>query len=209
MTISQRFGRLMTSDAVASGVQSHLQEWLVPFLAEVERQLGLAARSIAQPASWEIVSSFNKFDGSRLPSVVIAVDEIKGEPMRNGDASYDAIYPVAVAVVVGGRTPQETERNAMAYGAAVRGAMLYIFDHQQDLGAVGVKWAGETYTEVDATDRRTKGAAMILFDVRVENVARDYRGAVLGIVPPVEPYAAPEDWHTADTVATDLEKVSP
>ena len=51
MTVDPRFGRLLTSNLVALAIRAHLQDWLVPFLAEVERQLEIPARTIAQPAS--------------------------------------------------------------------------------------------------------------------------------------------------------------
>lgn len=209
MTVSPRFGRLLTASAVSAAVKAHLEAWLVPFLAEVERQLELDPRSIAAPRSWDIVSEFGKFDASSLPAVVIAVDEVQGDPARYGDGSYNATFPVGVAVVTGGRTPQETERNAMAYGAAIRGAMLYRFDWARTLGAAGVKWVGETYAEVDSTDRRTKSAALILLDIVVEDVARDYLGAALGTTPPEDPYVAPEAIATADTVITTIVGLAP
>lgn len=207
MTISPAFGRLLTTNAVSSAVEAHLKLWIIPFLAEVERQIAVAPRTVAAPKSWETVSVFGKFDASALPSVVIAVDEISGEPTRYGDGSYEATFPVAVAVVVGGRTPKDVQRNSMAYGAAVRGAMLHAFDPVGALGAVGMKWVGESYTEIDASDRRTKGAAMVLFDVRVENVARDYVGRSLGTTPPADPYLAPDALATVQSVITTVEQL--
>jgi len=210
VTVDPRFGRLLTSNLVALAIRAHLQDWLVPFLAEVERQLEIPARTIAQPASWEIVSSLRKFDESRLPSVVIGVDEIEADPHRDGDGELTAIFPAGIAVAIGGRTPTETERNAMAYGAAVRGAMLYHFPAlRPSLGCKGVRWVGETYTEIDGTDRRTKAAAMILFDIQVDSVGRDYVGAPLGTTPPVDPYQSPGAPATADTVTIDVEKTTP
>lgn len=210
MSVDPRFGRLLTSNLVALAVRAHLQDWLVPFLAEVERQLELDPQTLAAPQSWEIVSSLRKFDGSRLPSVVIAVDEIEADPQRQGDGTLTAVFPLGIGVVCSGRTPEETERNVMAYGAAVRGAMLYHFaGFQRQLGCRGVKWVGETYMELDPEARRTKASAMILFDIRVEDVARDYVGAPLGTVPPVDPYAAPSAPATADTVIIDVGTTPP
>jgi hypothetical protein len=179
--------------------------WLVTFLAEVERQIGVDPQTIAKPKGWEVVSEFTKFDATKLPAVVIAVGEIGGEPMRTGDGEYSAVFPCAVAVVTGGRTPAETERNAHAYGAAVRGAMLYHLDMERQLPVQGVKWIGETYAEIDTTDRRTKGATMVFFEIRVPDVARDYTGAPLGTTPPVDPYASPDAIPTVLTAEFDVE----
>ena len=197
---SPRFGRLLVPSDIAVAAQAHLKLWLVPFLAEVERQRGLSPRTIKEPQSWEVASEFSKFDASKLPSLVVAIDEITGDPVRDGQGEYSAVFPCAVAAIVAGRTPAETLRNAEAYGAAVRGAMLYHMGmHSPELGIRGCKWKGESYTEVDVKDRRTKAASLVFFEIYVPDVARDYVGAPLGTTPPVDPYLAPDALPTVDT----------
>lgn len=206
MSISERFGRILSSQAISNAIEKHLKDWLVVFLAEVERQLDITPREIHVPKSYETVSEFTKFDSNALPAVIIAVDEVNRIPERFGDASYTAVYPVGIAIVTAGRTAKETERNSMAYGAALRSAMLYPSKHLGAVGVENVKWSGETYTEIDSTDRRTKAAAMVLFDIRVRDVARDYNTPVLGTTPPSNPYQDPLGLNTADTVNIDVEK---
>ena len=196
------FDIIKTGWDVEQAVMNHLDYWLPAYLAEMERQRGIRARSLPMIKAFTSSNQFRKWPDERFPTCVVISPGIVGEPLRDGEGKYRARWAAGVAVVVKGRKRSEVSEAAKLYAAAVRGAML---QHPAlENFAAGIDWIDETYTDVPVDDERTLGAAQGIFLVEVRDAVNTSAGLITA---PEDPYNVARDWPTVQTTEIRVERL--
>lgn len=165
--------------------------WMTPYIAEVERQLGLDPETIPLIRSYVTANEFRKWPEEQTPGILVVSPGLTDPPLREGDGSYRGRFSLGVAAIAKGRTKEETQRNAKVYGAAVAGALI---QHPSLEGfARGLEWRDQSYTDIDSDEGRTLASSQNIFQVEVSNLVLAFGGPV---VSPEDPYEDPGDWPT-------------
>jgi hypothetical protein len=183
-----KIGPLYGADVLEAATITMLREYLPRYLA---RAAHLRERPAPpKPASYAVVSEYDRFPEDHLPAMIIGSPGITGEPDRDGEGYYRATWALEVAATVSGRTAAETRVLAQIYAAAVRGVMLQapFPDPKADVKA----WLDEAYADVPTSKRRSIIATSNVFAIEVADVVTD-----MGI-----PDDAEEDTYPTITDAT-------
>lgn len=194
-TVYSSIGPLLTRGQVEKSMLSHVQTWLITYLAEVERQNSLAPHTIATPKSWEVVNEYTRYPEEQMPFIaVISPGIAPTKPMRDGDGQITAWWQLGVGAIVATRSERSAKDLAGYYGAALRGLVLQM----PMLGgwASGVEWTEEKYDDFPRVTERTMAAVRLGFTVEVESVLNVFNAPRLAdgtLTPPSDPYAVPTD----------------
>lgn len=154
------FGPLVVETDVDVKVVGTLALWLPTYLAQAERERGLANRFLARPRreSYANTLDTDEFLDHSLPAVIVTTANTEAEPAVDGNGVYYADWNVRVSSVVRGRTPAETRAHASIYGGCVRRVLVQQSRLNPDAPylpafAAEVDWQGSTVAQVeDATD---------------------------------------------------------
>jgi hypothetical protein len=149
------------------------------YLAELERLQGYDVGSIERPHGIVTSSEFDKWPEDSLPIYLVLCVGLAGQPMRNGDSSWEARWGVGVGAVVSDVDPVlgsslASRKLAQAHAAAIRATLL----QHKSLGgfAENVVWVDETYGDLPFDDQRTLGAGRVTFEVIVTSTVREHAG---------------------------------
>lgn len=182
------FGNLLTGRDVEQDVLEHLQTWMGTYLAEVERQSGLAP--LPPVRSWTSHNEFDKWPEEQIPCVLIVSPGLAGAPVKDGDGTYRASWSLGVAVIVSGASRDDTNHLAKLYSAAVRAILLQHPGLADDCR--GVTWVDERYDDLPPEDGRTLAAGQNVFAIEYTNVLNSRLG-------PAAPSEDPEEWVLVDS----------
>lgn len=203
-TIYGPIGPLLTRDDVELSMLEHVQTWLVQYLAEVERQKGLAPQTIAAPKSWEVVNEFTRYPEEQMPYIAVISPGIAPRaPRQDGDGQITAWWVLAVGAIVATRDEKSAKVLAGYYGAAIRGLVMQM----PMLGgwASGVEWNEEKYDDFPRVTERTMAAVRLGFTVEVESVLNVFNAPRTseGVLTPVpDPYTPPAEQPTVAAPGT-------
>ena len=200
------FGPIVTGGDVEDWVFALLARWFGTYLAELERQHGLAAGDLARPRSWVTTNSLDNWPEDQLPSVLVISTGLAGQPAPAGDGLVRARWLVGLACICSARTQAETHRQAMLYVAAARTLLL----QRQSLEghAAGVDWLEERYDELAYDDRRSLAAGQAIFAIDVDGVV-SVDGGPITPDDPLDPETTPWPlWPTVETHDVDVSNVT-
>lgn len=183
------YGNIVVAPDITRGTIDHLKAWLPSYVAEVERQQGLGAKSLPLPRSWTTRTAALKDGEEQTPAVVVVCPGLAGEPRRDGNGNWSAPWGVAVVVMVGARDPESSVEVSRYYAGAVR-ACLTQMPALPDLDAEFV-WVDEEYTDLPEGRSRALAAATVEFVCNVPLVMGARRGPWPGSEPPEDPYEVP------------------
>lgn len=180
-------GPMVHAAQVEEAARSTLQAWIPTYLASMERQLGLAPRTLPPPRSWVVSTEVDRWPEEALPSVLLLSTGLAEEPARDGQGRYRARFALGVAVVVSASDEKATDELAKIYTAAIRTCLL----QQHSLGglALGVDWEDERYDVLPGRSRGPLAAGQVVLSVDVEDVVAA-RSGPRG-TPPDDPYVEP------------------
>lgn len=192
-----------------------LRDWIVPYIANYERQHNIRPRGLQVPPTPESIHGgidYETFSGELLPEIIVVVQPTGTIERFDGDGTYGSWFTVGVGAIVSVEGDQDATRKL----ADVYGTCLQDLIPQQ--GGFGLQQDGVTIfatrtrleapyglTFVDETVRdivRATLPAMTFLD----NLVSDYAGPR---VPPLDPYATPLPLPTADKVKVDLIRGTP
>lgn len=189
-------GPIVSGRDVELGVVRFLKRWSGTYLAECERQRGLAPAALPRIRTWTIANEFETWPEDQLPCLLLVSPGLVDAPLPDGEGVYRAKFMLGLAVIVSARTGDETAALAKLYCAAMRAAIL---QHQSLEGlATGVEWLDENYDDLPSIDDRSLGAGQAIFSVEISGFARRWNGPTTPGEPPVtdtdplpeDPYAA-------------------
>jgi hypothetical protein len=173
---------------IEEGVQQHLSDWIVPWLAQIEREQELAPKTIATPRSWDTRTDFTRNPEDTLPMIAVISTGTNGQrPRQDGDGRITAWWLVAVGAVVAASSHQDANDLAGYYGTAIRQAMTL-----QDLDwANGIEWTDEQYDDLPVLESRNLAVVREVFTVEIPEVINRFEGGFL--LPPDDPYEGGPD----------------
>lgn len=157
-------------------VLDHLQVWMIPYLAAIERYHGIPKRSLATPKSWRIEPQFTKRPEDTMPFVAVVSTGISPgkPPQRDGDGIVRAWWVVAIGAVVAASTDQGAKDLSGYYGAGIRMMM----NQMPELGgwAAGVQWNDERYDDWPPVMERMISSCRLVFTLEIEDVMNVFEG---------------------------------
>lgn len=192
------FDPVVTRIQIADAVKELLKDWLPAYIAEIERQNTLTAKSLPMPRSYSTRTEVTKWGEDQTPAVVIVCPGLSGPPRRDGNGVWAAPWGIAVGVITSGTYQRTVIENASYYGAAVRACLLQRGTLLNDL-AGSVVWLDESYTDIPENESRSLAAARIEFEYLIPAAVNDMAGPAPSVDPPEDPYVAPEAWPTVET----------
>lgn len=205
MSIHADFGPLIVETDVDGAVIGTLKLWLPTYLAQAERDRGLASRTLARPKPESYANTLedDEFLDHRLPAILVTTASAPAFTRMAGGV-YEAIWTVAVSSVVRGDYPSITREIASVFNGCVR-LCLTQQGHLDDF-ANGVRAVSSNLARVsDSTDQgRFLAVGVSAFQVRTENVMDDDLGPVV----PGGPYDDPDPAEDPDTPYEPLVNVS-
>lgn len=188
---SSAIGNIVTGRDVELAVLKFLKRWAGAYIAECERQRGLAPGALPRIRTWTVANEFETWPEDQLPCLLLVSPGLAEAPMPDGAGVYRAKFTLGLAVIVSARTGDETAALAKLYCAGMRAAIL---QHQSLEGfATGVEWIDENYDDIPSIDNRSLGAGQAIFAVEISGFARRWNGPT---TPPHDP-AEPPDPDTA------------
>jgi hypothetical protein len=194
MPAHPRIGRIVGPYGLALSIKHGLQDFLVAYIAEVERQDGLEARTIPEPRSYAIGADIDeKRPEHALPSVWVLIPGLDGETTRRSKGFHDATFALAVGAYVTTTNAQDTKLLLDQYARAVRECVLREAPRiirDSGYGSATVNWTDETYGEGEIRQSRTLGVYVGAFPLTVENVAQA-GVSPFPAGPPADPYTPP------------------
>jgi len=199
------FERIVTGADLEQWCLDTLHRWFPSYLAELERQHGIAAGALQRPRAYLRVPSLDKWPEDQLPAVLLISEGTLDPPRQDGEKHYRARWLIGTACVCSARTEAESRTLAMLYIAALRA--LFIQRPSLDGNASGTVWLSEDYTELDYDDGRSLAAGRAVFTVEVEDVVSGDAGP-LTPGEPLDPDTQPWPlWPITELAETEVEGV--
>jgi hypothetical protein len=199
MSAPSAYGPLVAACDVEDALLAQLQRWLPDYLAEVERQHGMAVGSLPQPRSWLVSSEVERMPEDQLPAVMLASPGlIEDVPTAIGSGMYTARWQLVVAVQCSARGNRLALRLARLYALAARALAL----QQQKLPGLDVRrldWADERYRFLDSIDDRTTCISEVELVAEVAGVTTRGAGPLDPLLPPGQLGPDSPSWPTAQT----------
>jgi len=206
------FAPLVAVPQLETAAVDQLRAWLPAYVAEVERQMGLDARFIELPRSYQSASQQDVLPEEQSPAILVVSPGTDGDPERINDMTNpDAISYASwfqLSVVAGVHSVDEVSARALAgyYAAAIRGVMVQ--RPTIDGFTRGTVWSGEEiYGNPDTARNRSRAACVVHFRTRVEGLVTPGAGPTQADLPPDDPYAPWPDMPVVRTVDVVYENV--
>lgn len=202
------FEPIITRSQITEATREVLEAWMPAYVAEIERQNGLAPEDLEVPGNVTIRTSFAQWDTEAATPAILIVSQglvspaildpgIYGEPTSDGEGRWQALWGLTVGAIVSGEDPDAIQEKADLYAAAIRGCLL----QRQPLPGIGasLRWTGETYVGIPEEESLGIASARVGFECRVPLAVEAHAGPAPGTEPPANPYEPPEDWPTVET----------
>lgn len=217
------FGTLLSRGQVAQAVINTLQSppassssvapLIVHYLAEVERQQGLIAKTIFVPpdvASYRVGLDFEMWAGDQLPTIIVLCEPL-GDAERYNAGTYGQMYQVEVGAIVEAQDEPSAILLADQYGAALSGALAQnggMGTRTYNDGSIGT-FAENTRlmssrTEFLQDTERRFCRSVVTLHLMVQDVIQEQRPTYN-----VDPYTAPGAWPNVSTVDVQLQAETP
>lgn len=192
-----------------------LRDWIVPYIADYERQHNIRARALPVPPTPESIHGgvdWETFSGELFPQIIVIVQPTGTIERFDEDGTYGSWFTVEVGAVVSFEGDQDqTRRLGDIYGSCLQklvpqqGAFGKQPDEETDF-ATRTRLL-EPY-RLDFQDETVRDIirATVAAETFLDGLVSDYAGPN---VPPADPYATPLPPTTADKVKVDLIRGTP
>lgn len=176
MTYTSLYGQIIGRQQVEAAVLSTLRVWMVAYIAEVERQNGLAPRTIPTPPTSESYHGGLDFDTWRqgLEPVLIVLAQPVDDAEHRGSGEYGQWYDIQVGAIcvadqkfydVAAVNQVEDSARLLGdiYGAAVLGVLTQQFNNDIEpwIGRTELVMAPETEFISDEVPSVTRSVCQI------------------------------------------------
>lgn len=186
---------IITGADVQAAAMDTLQLWMPAYVAELERQTGREPRSVPLPKTWKhTTEKLQRWPEDQVPAVIVVSPGTEGDPLVNGDGTYDVAFVLGVGVIVAARDQPSANDLVKLYAAAIRTLLV----QHASLGgfASGLVWSDEKYDGLPADYLSVGAGAELTFFVAVSGVMSEDGGPG---DPPDDPYDDPGEWPTVET----------
>lgn len=200
------FGPIIAASDVEEWCWALLRKWFGTYLAEVERQHGIAEGTLQRPRAFVTAPSFDKWPEDQLPALMLVSVGLAEEPLKTGNGKVRGRWQIGAACICSARTQAESHRMAGLYGAA----LYALFEQRPSLDghARGVVWQDYTIDDdLEFDDLRSLSGALAAFTVEVDGIVTTGAGPLTPgepLTPETEPWPA---WPLAETVEVAVDAV--
>lgn len=165
------YGPGLGGHTVRQAMEAVLQAWTPTYIAEVASRLGLSMSPFQQ---WVALPEYRALPQNYTAACWTSVTGTRGQPQRQGDGTWRAVYTAETSTLVYGADWDATEDLCSAYNLAVRMCLL----QHRSLGQVAedTAWLGESYTPVTHSNTRTLGVYRGLWAVTLAGTVQDSAG---------------------------------
>lgn len=178
------FGPFIGPSQVRDAAQATLTLWAPTYVAEAARRVGA---DLAGFNDWLNEAGISPVGGDARPRYSVYCPGTLGEPRKEGDGTYRAVWDVQVNLWLYGADWQTTEDTLGWYMTALVMALL---QHPSMGGfAEGIAWRGVRYEPVEERALHTWGRGVALFAASVRQVLDAHAGPAT--VPAPDPTVAP------------------
>jgi hypothetical protein len=202
--VSDLYGTLRHPGAIEQAALERLKAWMPAMVAEVERQEGREPGKLPRLRGYITVSELARWPEDQIPLAVVVSPGTLGDPMKDAEGYYRAIYSLAVAIVTSAATEPATRQIAQLYGAAVRACLLQRRSLENEVEVTD--WTGESFDDLPVDERRTMFAGVNSFAVELGQIVSWQLGPAAPVEPPDDPLADPPGPVTATDVQALVEE---
>lgn len=197
-----RFGTWTSPRHVETSYIDLVNKWLPTYIAEAERQFGLAARTLPVPERGQYTTSrdqFQKWPEDQTPAVIVLAPGLAGDARKEADRSWTA--PVGLGFGVIAATPffEAATELAQILAVAIREIVLHL--PPEGIKVDSVELLDEQYGDVE---NRALGSSRVIFRVWVRNWGSGEGGPINRQDPPDDPYTDPGERPTVTSVFVNL-----
>ena len=193
------YGRLIAAVDVEQTLKEHVDQYIDPYLNEVERQHGLVVGAIARPRAFVVAE---RFPEDQLPAVVVESPGTTDTPAANGQGRYSVRFELTLAIHLA--ASDGAIELAKLYALALRA----LATQQPPALYMGIDWVNERYPRPELVGGRSFYTAEVGLEAHVPEVTDRHAG------PPANELGWPEnggpespEWPVSETVETELVKV--
>lgn len=156
------YGPLISDTQIEKQLLQQLASWLPSYIVEAARQDGLT--EIALPRSYDTTrDAQTKWTEQAMPAIIVQIGGTV--QLRRLGSMYRATWGATVGAVVGGQSRANTRQLAGIYALAIAACLT-----QQCAWTAGLEWTDTDYSLIDEDRSRTLMAAIVSFDVSMDNV---------------------------------------
>lgn len=163
-------GPILDPGLLHDSLIAHLKKYLPIWLAEVDAERNVPVPT-SLPKAYEVVSAIDLSSEPQMPAIYIVSPGMADPPMREGNGTIRCVWEVNIAAIVNGPDQVATEKLGKRYFAAILGCIMA----KRSLGDPNVRgtdFMGDSYNDLPADERRTKGIAYLRFNIEYDHVAR-------------------------------------
>lgn len=197
------YGRGVSGGDLEQWVVDVLKRWSGTYLAEVERQHGLASCTYPRVRGWSLGVSFDTWPEDQVPGVLVICPGLVPPPVKGGDGIYRARWNVQIGCCCSARTQLESHTMAQHFVEAHRWIILQ--RPSLEGYALAVDWLDESYDPITYDDSRSLYAGYASFAIEVDDVATTRAGPITPSEPPADECAPWEPWPSVQTHDEDVE----
>lgn len=199
-------GPILDASLPEQSMIAHLKKYLPIYLNAVDEERGVPVPT-SLPKAWEVVSAIDLSSEPQMPAIYIVSPGAAEPPKREGNGTIRCVWEINVAAIVTGPDQNATEKLGKRYTAAIVGCIMA----KRSLGDPNVRgtdYLGDSFNDIPADERRTKGIAYLRFNIEYDHVARSLMVNIPD-EPPADPTTPLPDYQTLpdiDHVGVDVIK---
>lgn len=219
--MADEFGPLISEETVQDAVLALLSTapfggsapLVVYYLAEIERQVGLAQQALDAPLVYRGGTDFEVWQGDESPTIIVVV-EPENEPEIPEPGVYGQRFEINAGVILRSEEENDARWRARYYGLAIAAAIAQNahlgtnpYDNSLKLATETIMTRSPVTTfAADSNTSRNIMRSVVTFETLVMPTLVAWSGPKNF---PASPYTPPGDWPVIDTVNVTVDAVPP
>jgi hypothetical protein len=202
------FGDVLLPEVCEEAALATLWAWMPTYMANIEREAGVAPGTVARPKSWKIITDWDQVDADRgFPALAVVATGVT-DPVRDPDGTYSGWVSLTIGAAAVAKDRYAAHRTAsrllMAALATLLGKPHLPGEDPDGEGvAIAVDWpSGINATETPPGDKRNRSACTAELRFHVVGIATVGAGPVEAVPGDGTDDVAP--WPTANDVDIDI-----
>jgi hypothetical protein len=196
-----RFGTFRSSYDISVAAIARLKDWGPAYVDAINTAYGTGLKPLRDAIQ---VQELERYPENKLPCAVIVIAGTAGEPMKDADGYYSAIYNMIIGAVVAARSSEDTRRTAELYGTAVKMAVGQRRKLADDVTVQS--WTGESIDTMRIKEQKRLLVCTNSFTVRLDNVFSWKEGPGPNAVPPAPADPVLADWPEASLPSLTIQR---
>lgn len=193
------FPNFLTGRHVESAIIATCVKWGEEWLAEAERQFGLAPHTLPVLAEGQFTTTsatFEKYPEDQLPAALVIAAGLAGKARREADRSFTAPVGIGIGFLVSTGHGADANRELASIYSATYCELLLRHPLEPAFDGTIVKldeiiWEDERYGDVPGQREKVLGGSRIIFTFWVKNFRDAHGGPPDRTDPRPDPYGVP------------------